>query len=246
MRSKTTPPAPPWQGGIEGGVVSELNTDLLEISVADTGIGISSEDIPKLFSEFTQLESAYTKQYEGTGLGLALTRRLVELHNGRIWVESEPGKGGRFTFTLPVQQATRQLPAAEDHRQTKEELGSGRRALIIDDDPRTLGLMKEALMIEGYSVFTAAEGKAGVLTAKQETPDLVVLDLMMPGMNGFEAVDALRSDLKTASIPIIILTGMDLSSADKKRLRGKVQCLLEKGTIKKGKFAALVRKAVGG
>jgi signal transduction histidine kinase len=78
----------------------------LEISVADTGIGIKPEDIPKLFNEFAQLESTYTKEYEGTGLGLALTKRLVELHNGKIWVESEFGKGSRFTFTLPVRQGT--------------------------------------------------------------------------------------------------------------------------------------------
>lgn len=88
--------------------------DLIEISVADTGIGIRPEDIPKLFSEFTQLEAAYTKQHEGTGLGLALTKRMVELHGGRIWVESENGKGSRFTFTLPVKQE------AEDRGQEPE------------------------------------------------------------------------------------------------------------------------------
>ena len=72
--------------------------------MADTGIGIKQEDIPKLFKEFTQLESAYIKKYEGTGLGLALTKRLVELHGGRIWAESEYGKGSKFTFLIPVRQ----------------------------------------------------------------------------------------------------------------------------------------------
>ena len=107
------PPQPPLgKGGIEGRVVSEHRTlhaerdaDLIEISVADTGIGIKPEDLPKLFSEFTQLESAYTKQHEGTGLGLALSKRLVELHRGKIWVESELGKGSRFRFTVPVKTA---------------------------------------------------------------------------------------------------------------------------------------------
>jgi len=223
-----------------------LDNDFIEISVADTGIGIVPEDIPKLFSEFTQLENAYTKQHEGTGLGLALTKRLVELHNGRIWVESEPGKGSRFTFTIPVKQVSPIEPVASEVPQTEKKAASGKRALIIDDDPRTVGLMKEALMIEGYSVFTAVEGKTGVVTAKQETPDFIVLDLLMPVMNGFEAVEALRDDPKTASIPIIILTGMNLSSDDKKRLNGRVQCILEKGTIRKDKFAAMVRKAIGG
>ncbi|MEK6697863.1 MAG: GAF domain-containing protein [Nitrospirota bacterium] len=113
VRSEEKPPPQPplGKGGIEGGVVSELRTmnseldrDFIEISVADTGIGIAPEDIPKLFHEFTQLESTYTKQHEGTGLGLALTKRLVELHNGRIGVESEFGKGSRFTFVMPIRQ----------------------------------------------------------------------------------------------------------------------------------------------
>ena len=222
------------------------DTDLIEISVADTGIGIKPEDIPKLFTEFTQLESTYTKQYEGTGLGLALTKRLVELHGGRIWVESEFGKGSRFTFTLLVKQAPLPKPAAKDERTVERKPAYGKRALIVDDDPRTLGLMREALMLEGYIVFTAAEGKAGVMTAKQEAPDFIVLDLLMPGMSGFEVVDLLRSGAKTASIPIIVLTGMNLSSEDKKRLDGRVRCILEKGKIRKDKFAAMVRKAVGG
>jgi len=83
---------------------SILHRDFIEISVADTGIGIKPEDIPKLFTEFTQLDSAYTKNFEGTGLGLALTKKLVELHNGKIWVESEYGKGSRFVFVIPVKQ----------------------------------------------------------------------------------------------------------------------------------------------
>jgi len=88
---------------------SELDRDFIEISVADTGIGIRPEDIPKLFTEFTQLDPVYTKNHEGTGLGLALTKRLVELHGGRIWVESEFGKGSKFTFTLPVKQQNQPL-----------------------------------------------------------------------------------------------------------------------------------------
>ena len=83
---------------------SILHRDFIEISVTDTGIGIKPEDISKLFTEFTQLDSAYTKNFEGTGLGLALTKKLVELHNGKIWVESEYGKGSRFVFVIPVKQ----------------------------------------------------------------------------------------------------------------------------------------------
>jgi two-component system sensor histidine kinase/response regulator len=91
----------------EGGVVrvaARKDADFVEISVEDTGIGISKEDLPKLFKTFSQISSPYTKEHEGTGLGLALTKRMVELHGGRVWVESKPGKGSRFAFTIPVQQ----------------------------------------------------------------------------------------------------------------------------------------------
>ena len=96
------------------------DTDFVEISVEDTGIGIKPGDIPKLFREFTQLESAYTKQHEGTGLGLALTKRLVELHGGRIWVESKFGKGSRFTFTIPVGQPGKKEAAPQSERKAPE------------------------------------------------------------------------------------------------------------------------------
>jgi len=99
---KVTPPFLPLDKGRVGGVMPD--GDFIEISVVDTGIGIRPEDIPKLFKEFTQLEFAYAKNYEGTGLGLALTKRLVELHGGKIWIESEYGKGSRFIFVIPVRQ----------------------------------------------------------------------------------------------------------------------------------------------
>ena len=83
-------------------LIPNPSNDFIEITVADTGIGIKAEDLPKLFQAFTQLESAFTKEFQGTGLGLSLTRKLVELHGGRIWVESEYGKGSRFMFTLPL------------------------------------------------------------------------------------------------------------------------------------------------
>ena len=217
----------------------------IEISVADTGIGINPEDIPKLFSEFTQLESAYSKQYEGTGLGLALTKRLVELHGGGIWVESEPGKGCTFTFTLPVKQVPKPLPFEEEVGRMKKKPVAGRRALIVDDDPKTIDLIKETLMAEGYTVLSAPDGKTGLILAKHEKPDFVVLDLLMPRMSGFEVVEELRDSAHTASIPIIILTAMDLSSADKKRLQERVNIICEKGSLNKKQFAEMVKEVLG-
>ena len=102
----------PGQEGQPRGLPLQEPADFIEISVSDTGIGIKPEDIPKLFHEFTQLESAYTKTFEGTGLGLALTRRLVELHGGKIWADSEFGKGSIFTFVIPIMQTKRYGPSA--------------------------------------------------------------------------------------------------------------------------------------
>jgi signal transduction histidine kinase len=106
---KSPPQLPLARGGIEGRVFpelislhSKLDTDFMEISVADTGIGIRQEDPPRLFKEVMQLESPYIKKYSGAGVGLVLTRQLVELHRGRIWAESEFGKGSRFTFVIPI------------------------------------------------------------------------------------------------------------------------------------------------
>ncbi|TAN41008.1 MAG: response regulator [Nitrospirae bacterium] len=229
-----------------GSASPRQDSDFIEISVTDTGIGIKPEDIPKLFIEFSQLGSAYTKEYAGTGLGLVLTKRLVELHGGMIWVKSESGKGSTFAFSLPVRQASKPLPFAEEHLQMEKKPMTGKRTLIIDDDPKTIELMQKALMTEGYTVLSAPEGKTGVMLAKQEKPDFIVLDLLMPRMNGFETVEALRNTPDTASVPIIILTGMDLSLADKNKLKDQVQRIIEKGHLDKKQFVEMVKETIEG
>lgn len=216
--------------------------DFLEICVADTGIGIKTEDLPRLFHEFTQLESGYTKKHEGTGLGLALTKRLVELHGGKIGVTSEFGKGSSFSFTLPL--AHRERPADREEPAPGEPL-TGRRALVIDDDVKVLSMLGEVLTAEGYSVTTASEGAGGVQAALRAAPDFIVLDLMMPGVDGFAVVESLRADKRTAAVPIIILTAMDLSTQDLARLKGRVISIVEKGTLTKEQFVAALRTAQG-
>ncbi len=219
-----------------------LTSDFIEITVQDTGIGIKPEDIPKLFREFSQIESPYTKTYEGTGLGLALTKRLVELHSGKIWVDSEYKKGSRFTFTIPIRQSVPETVSAQE-RQTEGTASHKKLALIIDDDPKTLAIMEEVLISEGYNALKASNGKDGIEAAVREMPDLILLDLMMPGMSGFEVADALRYEDKTASIPIIILTAMSLSQKDKRRL--KIQHIVEKGGLTRERFIVELRKVVG-
>ncbi len=227
--------------GIGGG---EEAPGWIEISVTDTGIGIKAEDLPKLFKEFTQLESPYTKEYEGTGLGLALTKKLVELHGGTIEVTSEIDKGSRFSFILP-------LGAVRDARPDTSPADAGRgfprgsRVLLIEDDPRTMAVMESALVAKGYSVLKAEDGRQGVEAAQREAPDLILLDLMMPGMSGFEVAEQLGVGERTRAVPIIVMTAMPLSASDKERLhRAVVWHIAEKGALSMAEFTDMVGKAV--
>jgi PAS domain S-box-containing protein len=216
--------------------------DSIEITVADTGMGIRGEDIPKLFQTFTQLESVYTKGFEGTGLGLALTRQLVELHGGRIWVKSEFGTGSRFSFTIPFTQTDAKEPPAA---QPDIVPGGGNTVLVIEDDPLTLDALENALQCKGYRALRASNGKKGVEMAQSDSPDLIVLDLVMPGISGFDVADRLRSGKASANVPILVLTAMDISAADRARLAGKVWRIEGKGSLSTHEFLSLVESAVG-
>jgi PAS domain S-box-containing protein len=216
--------------------------DFIEVTVADSGIGIREEDLPKLFQAFTQLESVYTKGFEGTGLGLALTRQLVEMHGGRIWVKSEFGVGSRFSFTIPISQAAGREPV-----ETRPQgiPGSGNTVLVIEDDPLTLAALENALLCKGYRALRASNGVEGVEMAQRNSPDLIVLDLVMPGMNGFDVADRLRSATAATNVPILVLTSMDLSVADRERLAGKVWRIEGKGSLSTHEFLSLVESVVG-
>jgi PAS domain S-box-containing protein len=224
-------------------VIAVRDGDFIEITVADSGIGIREEDIQKLFQAFTQLESVYTKGFEGTGLGLALSRQMVELHGGRIWVRSEFGKGSRFSFTVPLTQATTKEPPANNRLDTVP--GSGNTVLVIEDDPLTLTALENALLRKGYRALRASNGKEGIEMAQRDSPDLIVLDLLMPGMNGFDVADRLRNEKIATNVPILVLTSMDLSGADRARLMGKVWRIEGKGSLSTHEFLSLVESAVG-
>src|SRR6516162_1048694 len=178
----------------------------IEIAVADTGIGMTPEQQTKLFEEFTQADSSTSRQYGGTGLGLAITRKLARLMGGDVTVTSELGKGSIFTVRLP----------ASADSQVKSSTGAdGRRSptagcvLVIDDDATARELIADHLKAEGFSVVTAAGGMEGLKLAKDLRPTVITLDVMMPDLDGWSVLAALRQDADLAEIPVIMITILD-------------------------------------
>lgn len=333
--------------------------DFIEVKVTDTGIGIATEDYPKIFVEFSQVDSSYSRKYEGTGLGLALTKKLVEMHGGKIGFESKVGIGSTFYFTMPAKPSVRvktekedvlfpEKPSGyetvlvvEDDPKTSEllcvflnksgyktitafdgeealqkarifkpfaitldvmlpkkdgwevlkelkedndvkdipvlvlsivddkDIGFGlgaadylckpvsrsellsklasyklppvvnnshTRVLIVDDEQKSVELLSALLISEGYEVLEAYGGKEGINKAFQYKPDLIFLDLMMPEVSGFDVVDKLKTSPETNTIPIIVITAMDLTPEDKEKLNHCVSLVMKKGTYSKERF----------
>jgi PAS domain S-box-containing protein len=327
----------------------------VEISVRDTGIGIAEQDLGRLFKEFQQLEPSSGQRQEGTGLGLALTRRFAELHGGQVSVESAVGSGSIFTLRLPLQATAAAAPApvavppvvavdpsrplvlvVEDNPQAAEILerhldaggfrielartgpealtmardlkpmaitldillpevdgwevlnrlkadpatrdipvvvvsvidnpALGRalgaldyfvkpvdgkallsrlsqytfttkvksapvRVLVVDDEPVNLDLLEALLKPAGFGVLRASSGQEGIDLAKSQMPDLVLLDLMMPDVTGFDVVEALRAEKATSSIPVMVLTSKTLTEDDKRTLNGQVAAIFERNSV---------------
>ena len=169
------------------------------IAVQDTGIGIPREKQEEIFQEFTQVESGTTRRYGGTGLGLAIARRLVELMGGRIWVESEVGKGSTFFFTLP---RARPRLAGEPRR--------GRPVILcIDDDPGVITLYRRYLEKHGFEVVGLTDPREALETARRLRPDAITLDIMMPQKDGWTVLQELKADPQTRAIPVIICSILD-------------------------------------
>jgi signal transduction histidine kinase/DNA-binding response OmpR family regulator len=188
------------------------NGDFVTISVTDTGIGIRAEDLAIIFEEFRQVEGDKNSTQEGTGLGLAITKRLVEQQGGRISLASELGKGSQFTFTLPSGARTKTLDshAAGATVPKRAPAGEVRKplVLVVDDEVPARELLASYLDSE-YRTVSAESGNEAVKKAQQLRPDAITLDVMMPGSSGFETMMALKKNLETANIPIIIVSIVD-------------------------------------
>ncbi len=224
-------------------VSTRLDGDCIEITVADTGLGIKVEEIPRLFQIPSEPQEAVDSgKHEEIRPELVLIRQLVELHGGRIWVKSYFGMGSRFTFTLPLSQA--ETVVSPSHRAATMQ-AAGKTILLIEDEHLTLAATEHALHDKGYRVLRAKDGEEGIEVARHAPPDLIVLDLMLPGINGFDVVERLRNEQVAENVPILILTSMKILSVDRERLAGKVWRIAEKGSLSTHDFISLVESAVG-
>ena len=183
--------------------------DRMVFTVRDTGIGMTPEQLARLFEAFTQADAATTRRYGGTGLGLALSRRLCRMMGGDVTVESEVGRGSTFTIRLPasvVEPAEEAVAPAAPTARVQPAAGT---VLVIDDETAVRDLMQRFLTKEGFRVATAASGEDGLRRARELRPDAITLDVMMPGMDGWAVLSALKGDPSVADIPVIMLTIVD-------------------------------------
>lgn len=210
--------------------------DFLKLKVRDNGVGIAPDKLPYVFDRFFQVESSATRQAEGTGIGLAFAKELVELLKGRIEVESQPLKGTTFIVSLPIHQAA---PKAEPVLGTLHEPSPGDAGLrsleteeaawpeITEEDAKPHLLIVEdnldvttyirQILEPFYQVHTAANGRSGIEQAREMIPDIIISDVMMPEVDGLELVEALKNDQRTSHIPIILLTA---KATDEDRISG--------------------------
>ena len=179
------------------------SSEQLTVSVEDTGIGMKAEDLPKLFREFEQIDGSYTRRYQGTGLGLALCRRFVEMHGGRIWAESQFGKGSIFTFTIPRERRPAAVPPVEEAAPTLETMELPL-ALVIEDDPASSQRMTAEVQGVGFRVAHAFDGEQAVRKAMEILPDLLVMETVLPVKDGWQVLQELRARAATADVPVLV------------------------------------------
>ncbi|MBA4320464.1 MAG: hypothetical protein C0412_18860, partial [Flavobacterium sp.] len=223
----------------EGSVTinAKVNGEYVEVSVTDTGIGIPKDKFDAIFKTFEQVDSSTSREYGGTGLGLSITKQLIELHGGKIWLESEVGKGSNFTFSLPVSQNQEineasvieskimqsysawdldnnhndeyktEIVFSEIDQVSDQSEADKVKILVVDDENVNLQVLVNQLSLEDYSVITAHNGiEALKILENGEKFDLILLDVMMPKMSGYEVCNILRKNYSLIDLPVLMLT----------------------------------------
>jgi PAS domain S-box-containing protein len=208
--------------------------DFLEITVTDSGIGISEPDMAKLFQAFSQIDSSLARQFEGTGLGLAMVKQLAELQGGAVAVASAEGEGARFAAWLPLRPAVD--PAAEQPVPTAVPVDGLRQgtALIVEDDDRAADLVGLLLGAEGFAVIRASSAEEALLIAPLQELSLITLDVQLPGLGGWEFLSRIRDDPSLAHVPVVIIAGnVDGNLALRGGALGLLQKPITRGELRK-------------
>jgi PAS domain S-box-containing protein len=184
--------------------------DWIKFSVSDTGIGMAPDQMEKLFQPFVQGDASTSRKFGGTGLGMTITHRFCQMMGGEISAASEPGVGTTFTIRLPARVKV-QPPAAAPLIEPPEPMASegSSTVLVIEDDPATRDLLKRFLNKDGFRVKTVAEGEEGLRLARELQPDVITLDVMLPGLDGWAVLTELKADPALADIPVVMLTIVD-------------------------------------
>jgi CheY-like chemotaxis protein/two-component sensor histidine kinase len=208
-------------------------------AVEDTGVGIAPADHKRIFEEFSQVPHPFRKDTTGTGLGLPLSRRFAELLGGTLTVESALGRGATFTLALPAE-----APGAVAAPSIAAEAAAGRRLLVIDDEPAARYVLRQALRDTGASVIEAEDGESGLERALDGRPDLIFLDLRLPGIDGYEVLEQLTSEPATRDIPVVIVTSLAPAALDRPRL-APARAILGKEEISRERLGDLVAALAG-
>ena len=184
----------------------ETDKPMVSFAVSDTGIGMTEEQLGRLFQAFNQADASTTKKYGGTGLGLAITRNFCQLLGGNVTVTSKPGEGSTFTIVLPDSPVAPAPAKATDAPPLSVEVDSAPTVLVVDDDPTARELLSANLKGAGYRLLQASSGDEALSLARSTRPDAITLDVMMPKPDGWDVLSALKADADLRDIPVVIVT----------------------------------------
>ncbi len=228
-------------------ITAEAATGFIHISVTDTGIGISADQLGHIFDEFRQGDESTSRKYGGTGLGLAIAKKFATLLQGTITVKSLPGRGSTFTLQIPLELHLSGAAAAPHPAPTTARIplvlpdGCGRKILLVEDSEPAIIQIKDILIGQGYQVSVARNGREGLEQIAKAIPDAMILDLMMPEVDGFTVLNKLRGTKETAQLPVLILTAKYLSKAELSDLNANhIYQLIQKGDVSRVELLAAV------
>lgn len=240
----------------KGGVEIRTNSGENEISVtiADSGIGIADEHLPYIFDEFRQADSSTSRRYGGTGLGLSLAQKYAGLIGGRISVISSVGKGSVFTLTLPVippgeryvkdHIVSDDIPYMTTGTEKVDRIGAchSRTILVVEDSEPAIIQIRDLLINEGCQVLIARNGREALDIVSGTTPDAIILDLMMPGIDGFQVLQAIREKVETSAVPVLIITSKLVTKEELSFLKkNNIHQLVQKGSVNYKELFSLVQ-----